>query len=394
MESLCWISACSLLIGCVWAVPPRYSVHRQPVNFDTATKACYPGALTTLATEKELAAVLSLISQDQDQDPFTFWIGLRIVKEKCVEASSPLRGFSWVQDNSEESEVSRWAEEPEPTCLSDRCGVLRGVLNMSQVADWGLAAVKCKSTYQYICKTRGGFGTQTAATASPAPEPSPKPRGQDLPRTEPPGQESEPEPQQPEATGEESEPETYGPELQPEPKPESQTPLPLTPYSEHNLDLVHSAGLDPGSDPDSNLLDPPGCKKPHVPRARFLSQDPEHPFRLWVECWPGQRVQILCSGRPHSWHLLNGSPANFSSVCRPCDRGFYPDGAGNCVDVDECEGGGAGGRCIHGCVNTMGSYRCTCLDQNGQLQEDLALCSGSVTLGYWRLFLLLLLLLP
>lgn len=87
MESLCWIWTWGLLIGCVWAAAPHYSVHRRAITFDTAARACSPGSLTTLATKEELAAVLSLISQDQDQ--FTFWIGLRIVKEKCVNASAP-----------------------------------------------------------------------------------------------------------------------------------------------------------------------------------------------------------------------------------------------------------------------------------------------------------------
>lgn len=391
MESICWIWTWSLLIGCVWAAAPHYSVHRQPINFDTAARACSPGSLTTLSTEEELATVLSLISQDQDQDRFSFWIGLRIVKEKCVDASAPLRGFHWVQDSSEESEVSRWAEEPEATCLSDRCGALRGQLNRSQVADWGLVSVRCKNKYQYICKTTGGLGTPTAAT----PEPAPELPGQDLPPTEPPGAEPEPDPQQPGATGEQSGPGTHGPELQPEHEPESQTPLPLNPHTEPNPDQVQRAGPDMGSggDPGSDQLDPPLCKKPHVPSARYLSPDPESLFKLWVECWPGQRVQVLCSGLPPSWHLLNGSPANFSSVCRPCGRGFQPDAVGNCVDVDECEGDGGGAPCSHSCVNTLGSYRCTCLDQSGQPQEDPALCSGSVAPGSRRLLLLLLLLL-
>lgn len=367
MESLCWIWTWSLLIGCVWAAAPHYSVHRRLITFDTAARACSPGSLTTLATKEELAAVLSLISQDQDQ--FTFWIGLRIVKEKCVDASAPLRGFSWVKDGSEESEVSRWAEEPEATCLSDRCGALRGRLNGSHVAYWGLVSVRCKNEYQYICKTRGGLGTPTTAPTKPAP----KTPGQDLPRTEPPV-----------ATGEQSGPGTYGPELQLEPEPESQTPLPPNP------DQVQTAGPDLGSGAGSDQLDPPGCKKPHVPSARFLSLDPESPFRLWVECWPGQRVQVLCSGQPPSWHLLNGSPANFSSICRPCYRGFQSDGSGNCVDVDECEVGEGGTPCSHDCVNTLGSYRCTCVDQSGQPQEDPALCSGSVAPGSSLLLLLFL----
>lgn len=390
MEFLCWIWTWSILSGCVWAAAPRYSVHNQPTSFDAAASACSPGILTTLATEEELDAVLSLISQYQGQDQFNFWIGLRQVRGKCVLPLAPLRGFHWI-GGSEDSEVSRWAEEPEPTCLADRCVALRGRLNGSLVADWGMVPVKCKSKYQYICKTMGELKTPIAATPKSGPE---TPRTE-LPTTEPAKPEPRQEAEQPAATREPPGSETYGPELQqdPEPGPESQTLLPLYPHTKPNPDLVNKTGSDQGSGPGPDLIDPPVCKKPHVPSARYLSMDPEQPLRLLVECWPGQQVQVLCSGQPPSWHLLNGSPANFSSVCWRCGPGYRPDGEGNCVDVDECEGvGGGGALCSHSCVNTPGSYRCTCLDQNMQPQEDPALCSDSVAPEFRCPLLLLLLL--
>lgn len=384
MEFLCWIWTWSILTGCVWAAAPRYSIHDQPAIFEAADSACSPGTLTTLATEEELNAVLSLISRNQVKDQFTFWIGLRKVNSKCVDPLAPLRGFQWIQDGSEDSEVNRWAEEPKHTCTSERCVALSGWLNGSLVADWGMVPGKCKSENRYICKTMDDLESHTATPTKPGPE---LPR-QELPTTEPARPEGRQKAQQAAATRKPLESETFGPELQPEPEQESQTVQPL--YTKPNPDLVNEPGSDQGSDPDT--MDPPMCKKPHVLSARFLSMDPKYPLKMLVECWPGQQVQVLCSGQPPSWHLLNGSPANFSTVCQRCDRGFQPDWEGNCVDVNECEGGGGSGAlCSHSCVNTLGSYRCTCPDQSGQPQEDPALCSGSGAPGFrWLLLLLLL----
>lgn len=386
MEPLCWIWTWSLLIACIWsAAPPTYSIHRQQISFDDAFEDCSPGALTTLATKEELSEVLSLISQNQESDQFFFWIGLKKVNGKCGNALVPLRGFSWVQDGSEESVVSRWAMEPEPTCLSQRCGALMVRLNGSQVSDWGLVSVACKTKYQYICKTQGGVGPPALATLQPGPEHQPEPQ------TEAPGLERGPGPQGPGVTQEQPRPKPFGPELNPDPELEAHTPSLLYHHSEPtpNPDLVHGAGHDPVSGPTPDPLNPPSCKKPHVPSARFLTLEQERPLRrLWVECWPGQRVQVQCLGVPPTWHLLNGSPANFSRVCQPCSHGFQSDEVGDCIDVDECEGGR--GPCRQSCVNTLGSYRCTCLDQSGRPQEDPALCSSSQTPESRCLLLLLL----
>lgn len=392
MDFLCWIWTWSILTCSAWAAAPRYSVHNQPTSFDAAARACSPGTLTTLITEEELEAILSLISKNQDQHEFIFWIGLRKDRGNCVLSSAPLQGFRWIQDDSEQSEVSRWAEKPEPTCLSDRCVALRGRLNGSLVADWGMVPVKCKSKYQYICKTIGEHKTPTTATPKSRTEP---PR-QELPKGKPAGPEQDQrrqETQRPAATREPTGSPTRL-ELQPEPGPESQTLMPIYPHTKPDPDLVNENGSHQDSGPGPGMIDPPVCKKPHVPSARFLSLDPQHPLKLLVECWPGQQVQVLCSGQPPSWRLLNGSPANFSRVCRRCGGGFQPDGEGNCVDVDECEAGeGGGALCSHSCVNTLGSYRCTCLDPSGQPQEDPSLCSGSSAPRFRCPLLLVLLLL-
>uniref|UniRef100_A0A8C2ZXF3 C-type lectin domain-containing protein n=1 Tax=Cyclopterus lumpus TaxID=8103 RepID=A0A8C2ZXF3_CYCLU len=138
------------------------------VSFDRAAEDCYPGVLTTIATELEVADILGLISQSTspNQKEFTFWIGLRKVKNQCVVPTLPLRGFKWTEDGSEDSQVSRWTEEPKYTCTSVRCAALKGEWDGSKVTRWGLIPVTCKNSYQFICKMRD------IAPAKPEPIPA------------------------------------------------------------------------------------------------------------------------------------------------------------------------------------------------------------------------------
>lgn len=99
-----------------------------------------------------------------------------------------------------------------------------------------------------------------------------------------------------------------------------------------------------------------------------------------MECWSTDPVELRCSGRPAVWRLLDDSPANFSNVCLSCGNGFRKDASGHCVDVDEC--GGSSAPCRHTCLNTEGSYRCFCSDDNGkQHNEDSPACADTTTSG-------------
>ena len=40
-----------------------------------------------------------------------------------------------------------------------------------------------------------------------------------------------------------------------------------------------------------------------------------------------------------------------------CSHGFIPDDSGQCVDFNECD---VFGQCSQICVNTSGSYNCSC----------------------------------
>uniref|UniRef100_A0AAQ4QPA2 C-type lectin domain-containing protein n=1 Tax=Gasterosteus aculeatus aculeatus TaxID=481459 RepID=A0AAQ4QPA2_GASAC len=118
------------------------------------------------------------------------------------------------------------------------------------------------------------------------------------------------------------------------------------------------------------------CQNPLIPSARSISLD--NSSRIQVECWSSDRVELLCSGHPPVWGLLDGSPANFSTVCVPCGSGFRKDESGFCVDVDEC----AGAACRHSCLNTAGSFRCFCSNQDGErVDEDSPACAEATMAG-------------
>lgn len=122
------------------------------------------------------------------------------------------------------------------------------------------------------------------------------------------------------------------------------------------------------------------CQHPHIPSARSLILDPDNSSRILVECWSSVQLELRCLGRPAVWRLMDDSPANFTTICDPCEDGFQKDTSGNCVDVDECGGGGA--PCRHTCLNTAGSYRCVCSDENGKHRdEDSPVCTDTAVTG-------------
>ncbi|XP_040916350.1 C-type lectin domain family 14 member A [Toxotes jaculatrix] len=312
-----WIIVLPRIVSADSASPPHYSIHRTHVSFDQAMEGCSPGVLTTLATEQEVANVLRLISETAlPQNEFTFWVGLRKAKNECVVTTLPLRGFKWLEDGSEESQVSRWVKEPADTCTTTRCAVLKGELDGLTVTSWGLIPVTCKNTYQFICKLRHEQRRQTFKDIKSTIE-----------------------------------------------------PVTLEPPTETNLTRKTKPELQ-GPDPGPGSKPEPGwhsCQPLRMPEARFLIPDPDNSSRIRVECWSSVQLEIHCWGQPAAWRLLNDSPVNFTTVCQPCSDGFQKDAFGNCVDIDECSVSAA---CSHTCLNTEGSYRCICSDKNGDHHDE------------------------
>uniref|UniRef100_A0A3Q1EN40 Complement component C1q receptor-like n=1 Tax=Acanthochromis polyacanthus TaxID=80966 RepID=A0A3Q1EN40_9TELE len=132
----------------------KYTLHQTRANFEDAMQRCSPGVLTTIATQQEVDDILKLIIDSVPlQENFTFWVGLKKAKNQCVVLSQPLKGFRWTENSSEESQVSRWAQQPAETCTGVLCAALMGKFDGSTVS-WGLIPVTCKSSYHFICKLK------------------------------------------------------------------------------------------------------------------------------------------------------------------------------------------------------------------------------------------------
>lgn len=325
-----WTPAAAVLRNAA-AQPPFYRLQQSQVTFEQAAAACSPGLLTSLATTQELERVLALIpsSVSPVQANLSFWVGLRKAKNECVVPVLPLRGFKWTSDGSEVTQVSRWAEEPEHTCTTVRCAALKARVDGSAVAGWGLVPVSCRAKHPFICKHK-----ESLRPATPT-----------VPHLEPTS--AEPEPHRPSATSD---------------TPDSRTESNYLPDSHHGPQQDGGSGT---------------CRRPSRSGARSLILDPNDPGRIQVECWtPDVVVEVRCSGQPARWRLLDGSLANFSGICVPCEDGFHKSSSGTCEDVDECVQTDA--PCRSTCLNTLGSYRCVCMDQNGEVvSEDSPVCQDA-----------------
>ncbi|KAG7233328.1 hypothetical protein INR49_007219 [Caranx melampygus] len=361
-----WLSCCWIVVLCgggdsvLSTSTPTFTINYNELTFEDAMKTCN---LTTLATDQEVTKILSLVSVSvRPQSNSAFWVGLRINKKECVFPRRPLRGFKWVQDGSEESQVSQWLEEPDDTCTAVRCAILQVQVEQSAVKRWGLIPVRCANAYNFICKS---VSTSTPAAPEPA---SPKPAVPEPP--EPPT----PKPSLPELP----EPATPKPSLPELPEPATPKPsLPELPEPAIPTPTVYEPPEPPTTvAPEARPpLEPGPCPFPSVLNSRAFTPDPNNRSRIQVECWwSAIQVELYCWGSPVVWRLLDHSPANLTSICQRCDSGFQKDTSGNCVDVDECSDGSA--RCRHTCVNTEGSFKCVCSDQDG---EDSSACTGAMT---------------
>ncbi|XP_072221406.1 C-type lectin domain family 14 member A [Leuresthes tenuis] len=309
-----------VLLGNVIAEPfsqTQYTLSQKTTTFSEAVTDCSPGILTTITTEHELKQILELINNSvSHQEEFTAWVGLKRARNECVISSKPLRGYKWVDNSSEETKVSVWLEEPKRTCTDMRCAAVKRRFVQAEVK-LGLVPVTCRSKYKFICKLTHDSRHTTMTPAATEPE------------------------------LETTTPETRSATVKPNPV----VPQPNQPTPELDNDPGASAG------PELDL-----CEKPIVPDSRSLILDHRNSSRIQVECWPNIQLDLLCSGRPAQWRMLDGSPANFSSICWQCDIGFQKNASGYCVDIDECSDANL---CRHSCLNTEGSYRCVCADNRG-----------------------------
>lgn len=359
-----------------------YTIHRSELSFNEALDRCSPAVLTTLATQQEVNDVLKSISTSVSpvQHQFTFWVGLRKLKNECVIPTLSLRGFKWTENGGEEAQVSRWREEPEETCTTVRCAVITGELTGLSVTDWGLTPVSCSSRHQFICKHRDGqmVGPEDPVPENTAPKteletpethtvtPDPDPEKPENDTTAP-----EPEPKETESDSvakdlDPEKPETaldrQGPPVSDLPTPISVTSEPKHPTPQPEDELKTDVGLEPNPRPPSGST---SCANPVINGSRILIPDPDNSSRMGVDCFSGVRLELFCLDA--IWWLLD-APINTSSACSPCHAGFRKDIYGNCVDVDECVVSPS--PCRHTCLNTEGSFRCVCSDSDGKPHQE------------------------
>ncbi|KAK2826852.1 hypothetical protein Q5P01_021066 [Channa striata] len=352
-----WIIVLSTDLAADSTSPVSYTMQRSKVTFDKAVNNCLHGVLASLATEQDVSEVHKLVSNSVDlPSNFTIWVGLKKDKKVCINITQPLRGFKWIEDGNEKSQV-QWVEEPKLTCTSVLCAALTGEFDGSTVTRWGLKPVSCKTNSWFICKhtnqTPKDKGTLNKSTTTKQESTAPGPMPTTPEPTKPATQNLEPLATQPVEIPTQPQPETdlkstTGPELvKPQPGPSS----------------VLTVGLD-------------SCQHPVIPLSRSLSLDPSNSSRIQVECWSNYQLELHCGGHPAMWRLPDDSPANFTTICQLCEVGLQKDAYGNCVTINKCHGA----PCRHTCLNTVDSLKCVCSDENGKPhKEDSEVCVDSVT---------------
>lgn len=308
----------------------KYTLSQGEAAFDQAMQSCKPGLLVTIPTEQELQEIFQVFNKSKSlQANITVWIGLKKPKSECIISQMPLRGFKWAENGHHDSNAISWLEEPEPTCTVDLCGALRRQVVQANVS-WGLIPDSCKTPYRFICKGSDGQTEMPMESSRTTIRPASA------------------EPQMKTATA----PTSRTPLKPARPRPKIPTSGPET--CEHS-------------------------RNPKHPKIRSLTPDSSNSSKVLVECWSEVKIDLICSGVPAVWRVLDGSPANFSIICQQCEKGYEKDDSGLCVDIDECS---SGDLCQHTCLNTEGSYRCVCAADQGSSCEDVAPTSDKKSLSY------------
>ncbi|KAF7201117.1 C-type lectin domain family 14 member A [Nothobranchius furzeri] len=309
------------LLKAVSASQTYYTLSHLEASFDQAMASCFPGVLTTTSSKEEVQKLHELLNNSVTyQEDVTVWIGLKKTNDGCINPSLPLKGFEWVENITQESEIHTWVEEPKLTCTETLCAALKWKGVRSGV-ELGLLPVSCKTRYRYVCKVKGEPpGREPATTKSVALEPELRPETAA----------------------------TFKPELTTaEPGPASPKPnTDASPGSRTKLDSCQSLdGI------ETNRF-----------KIRSLFLDPDNQTWVHVHCWLDFKLHLFCTGRPVVWRQVDGSQADFSSICH-CEEGFQRNASGHCIDIDECV---SRKPCRRTCLNTKGSFRCVCEEDSDE----------------------------
>ncbi|XP_028637985.1 C-type lectin domain family 14 member A [Grammomys surdaster] len=144
-------AACSASGAC-------YSLHHATIKRRAAQEACSlrGGTLSTVHSGSELRAVLLLLRAGPGpgggSKDLLFWVALERSVSRCTLEREPLRGFSWLHSDSEDSEDSTlpWVEEPQLSCTVRKCAALQATRGV-EPAGW--KEMRCHLRADgYLCK--------------------------------------------------------------------------------------------------------------------------------------------------------------------------------------------------------------------------------------------------
>ncbi|XP_006989004.1 C-type lectin domain family 14 member A [Peromyscus maniculatus bairdii] len=144
-------AACSASGAC-------YSLHHATIKRRAAEEACSlrGGTLSTVHSGSELRAVLALLRAGPGpgggSKDLLFWVALERGRSQCTLEREPLRGFSWLSPDTDDSEDDTlpWVEEPQLSCTVRKCAGLQ-VTEGVEPAGW--KEMRCHLRANgYLCK--------------------------------------------------------------------------------------------------------------------------------------------------------------------------------------------------------------------------------------------------
>ncbi|KAK7152663.1 hypothetical protein R3I93_010777 [Phoxinus phoxinus] len=109
------------------------------------------------------------------------------------------------------------------------------------------------------------------------------------------------------------------------------------------------------------------CRPPDILGTHDKISYPNDTDTCYVHCGSGASFTLKCS-KDLVWTVFDNKNMDISQLCLECKKGYRRDESGSCVDVNECE---ESKPCTHRCLNTEGSYKCVCSDND---KDD---CDGS-----------------
>lgn len=135
-----------------------YSLHHATIKRQAAEEACNlrGGALSAVRGGAELRAVLALLRAGPGpgggSKDLMFWVALERGRSHCTLENEPLRGFSWLSPDVDESESDtlQWVQEPQRSCTVRSCAGLQAT---GGVEPAGWKEMRCHQRANgYLCK--------------------------------------------------------------------------------------------------------------------------------------------------------------------------------------------------------------------------------------------------